>query len=206
MKFTTLTSRFSRSEGGGHGANRRDSTVPYSPVPYDSPVQGPGPLLIPAHPALLEARQLALQPKPISQEPEQQELNQEDREQKDSEQEDPEQEDPEQRGPPEQETNLDLGTTSTSQTPAAPVTARQGNLPRDVTNFDLRLALGAYLEYLPLVGADEEEEECESTSSFNTMKLGQVCTLTSPSLSQAHKQNRAILVSDQGTVIPYRHL
>jgi hypothetical protein len=67
-----------------------------------------------------------------------------------------------------------LESTPTSQTPDPPGTAARRILPTEVTNQDLYLALRTYLDYFPLVGEDEEEEECQSPSSCNTMESNKV--------------------------------
>lgn len=163
MKFTTtLTRQFSRSEGEHNGVTRRDSAVPYFPVPYTLPVQGPGPALLPAHPALLEARQRAL---------DRQELLSKD----------PEPNTPSSRGislseDSTHDTPLTLGSSPICQTPGQPAPAGRRTLSRDITNRDLCLALGTYLDYLPLVGEDEKEEgdECQPLPSTKTMELNKV--------------------------------
>jgi hypothetical protein len=174
MKLPTLTTRFARSERGDNGASSRASTIPYSPVPYSLPVQGPGPSLLPVHPALLEARELALRRKPIGQDSETNPSS----EQKTSPSEDPD------RG-----ATLTVGSASTPQTAGQPGTPALRTFPRDITNLDLRSALGTYLDYLPFVGEDEVEEVCKSPPVFSTMESNKVDKLSSSIKEfQANKQ------------------
>jgi hypothetical protein len=164
MKLPTLTTRFARSVRGDNGASSRASTIPYSPVPYLLPVQGPGPSLLPAHPALLEARELALRRKPID---------------KDSETNPSSEQETSPGQDPDREASLTVGSAPTPQTPEQPGTPALRTFPRDITNLDLRSALGTYLDYLPFVGEDEVEEACKSPPVFRTMESNKVGTLSS---------------------------
>jgi hypothetical protein len=165
MKFTTLTRRFSRSEGGHNGTSRQDSVVPYSPVPYSLPVQGPGPALLPAHPALLEARQLALEKR--------QSII------KDREANTPSSQEIPLRKVSTQESRpkipLTLGSISEYPTPRQSARVGLRSFSKEISNLDLCAALGTYLNYLPLVGDEEEqEEECQLPSEPETMESNMV--------------------------------
>lgn len=91
-----------------------------------------------------------------------------------------------------------LESTPTSQTPDPPATAARRILPREVTNQDLYLALRTYLDYFPLVGEDEEEEESQSPSSCNTMESNKVGFL-SPCLGLAKLANNIGSFRAQGS-------
>ena len=187
MKLPTLTTRFTRSEGADNGTSRRASTVPYSPVPYFLPAQGPSPALLPVNPALLEAREIALRRKPIDQDLERNPSS----EQGSFPSEDQ-----------DREVILTVGSAPTPQTPGQPVTPGQSFLPRDITNLDLRSALGTYLNYLPLVGEAEEEEVCHPPPAFITMKSNKVgIPLSFLGPSRAYKQYRTTKRSNQMTLV-----
>lgn len=163
MKFNALTIRFSRSEGGSDKTSRGDAAISYSPVPYSLPVQGPGPELLPAHPALLEARRIAL---------EKQESISKDRKVDTA----------SNQGFSQGEevhaleNPISPGSTSVRPTPQPSIAKGLDILPRDITNRDLSAALGTYLDYLSLVG--EEQEECKSTSYSEAMKSHVVCKIS----------------------------
>lgn len=166
MKFTSLTRRFSLSERGHNETSRQDSVVPYSPVPYSFPVQGLGPALLPADPALLEARQLAF---------EKQRSAAKDRETNN----------PSSYGISLRKVSthksrgkhpLTLGSNSECPSPRTSARDQLGASSSEITNVDLCAALRTYLNYLPLIGNEEDKEEAyRFPPQAEAMETNMVC-------------------------------